>query len=348
MPLKPSPSNLCRSGGCTLTGALSVTTHVRDAVTVVHGPKGCSHHNFSLLHATSLGNDALICPNLVSTGLMETEIIFGGEQALDRTLDSVLRYNPGAIFVLSTCIVDTIGDDVGMVCGKVRGVPVIPVPTAGFLGGTFQNGVNNALIALAGMAAPGTKNESRTVNIIGEKNLEYEVRENYGEVSRLLSEIGVSVNTRFVHDIPSEQIARLGEARLNILRDPALIPVGKYLKNRLGIPYIPSFPFGISGTFTFLKTVADACGVKCRDAVDAERALQVATLADFSDLAGSTISLENALVDQDCIRTMRKLARALNLKIKKTGKQVPLPATPPVGVAGMRRMLHRWRRAIHA
>ena len=356
MTLKPSPSTSCRYGGCTLTGALSVTTHVRDAVTVVHGPKGCTHHNFSLLHATSLDNDAPVIPNLVSTGLSDTDIVFGGEQALDRTLDSVLRYDPGVIFVLSTCVVDTIGDDVGMVCGKERGVPVISVPTAGFLGGTFQDGVNKALIALAGMADGSTGNEARTddnkrlvsANIIGEKNLEYEVSENYAEVTRLLSCIGIPVNIRFVHDLSSAQIASLGAAGVNILRDPALVPVGEYLKKRFKTLYIPSFPLGISGAPAFLETVAAACGVECRDAVAEEQALQDEMLAAFADLQGATVSFENALVDPGAVPAAKKLAQALSLHIKKNGRPVPVPTTPPVGVAGVRRMLHRWRRAINA
>ncbi|MCX6688711.1 MAG: oxidoreductase [Methanoregula sp.] len=356
MTLKPSPSNSCRYGGCTLTGALSVTTHVRDAVTVVHGSKGCTHHNFSLLHATSLDNDVPVIPNLVSTGLSETDIIFGGEQALDRTLDSVLRDDPGVVFVLSTCVVDIIGDDVRMVCGKERGVPVIPVPTAGFLGGTFQDGVNKALIALAGMAEGSTANKARTVdnkerasvNIIGEKNLEFEINENYAEVTRLLSSIGIPVNIRFVHDLSSAQIPSLGAARVNILRDPALVPVGEYLKKRFKTPYISSFPLGLSGTPAFIKTVADVCGVDCRDAVAEEQVLQAETLAAFADLEGATVSFENALVDPSAVPAAKKLARALDLHIKKNGRPVPVPTTPPIGVAGTRRMLHRWRRAIHA
>ena len=245
MILKPLLSNSCRSAGCTLTGALTVTTHVSDAITVVHGPGGCTHHNFSLLHATSLDNDFISLPPLISTGLSESDVIFGGEAVLDRALDTVIARRPGAVFVLSTCIVDTIGDDVGMVCSTKSGTPVFVVPTAGFLGGSFQIGVNNALIALAGMAEPTQGNGK--VNIIGEKNLEYEVDENFTEVSRLLSLLGLSVNIRFVHDLTTTQIATLGAARLNILRDPSLIPVGEYLKERFKTPYIPAFPVGISG-----------------------------------------------------------------------------------------------------
>ena len=91
MTLNPLPLNLSRFGGCTLTGALSVTTRVSDTITIIHGPKGCTHHNFSLLHATGSDNDRLIMPDLISTGMSESDIIFGGEGALERTLDAVAK-----------------------------------------------------------------------------------------------------------------------------------------------------------------------------------------------------------------------------------------------------------------
>jgi nitrogenase molybdenum-iron protein alpha/beta subunit len=323
-----------------------VTTHVRDAITVVHGPQGCTHHNFSLLHATSLDNDRIALPPLVSTGLSEIDVIFGGEGALDRTLDVVIARDPGAVFVLSTCIVDTIGDDVGMICGSKAGVPVIVVPTAGFLGGSFQTGVNNALIALAGMAEPAEGNGQ--VNIIGEKNLEYEVEENFAEVSRLLALLGLSVNLRFVHDLATDRIASLGAARLNVLRDPSLIPVGESLKERFGTPYITMYPVGISGSVDFLESVADTCGIDPYRAVDEERGLRQETLDDFADLAGSEVSFAPLPPDPEGSRAAQDIAHALRLDINPSGRPVPVPVTPPIGITGVRRLLHRWRRALHA
>ena len=242
----PLPLNLSRFGGCTLTGALSVTTQVKDSVTIIHGPKGCTHHNFSLLHATVSDNDGVTIPDLISTGLSESDIIYGGEGALERTLDAVAGPDVGGIFVLSTCIVDTIGDDVAAVCRKDQGVPVLPVPSGGFLGGTFRNGVNNALNAIADTAEPCSK--GFCVNLIGEKNLEYEVEENYAEVTRLLTALGIPVNLRFVRDCSMTDITRLGAARLNILRDNELLCVGERLYQRFGTSFIPSFPTGLAGT----------------------------------------------------------------------------------------------------
>jgi nitrogenase molybdenum-iron protein alpha/beta subunit len=323
-----------------------VTTHVRDTVTIIHGPKGCTHHNFSLLHATGFDNDQITMPDLISTGLSESDIIFGGEAALDRTLDAVAKRHIGAVFVLSTCIVDTIGDDVAALCRRDRGVPVLPVPSGGFLGGTFQNGVNNALNALADTAEPCTK--GWCVNIIGEKNLEYEVEENYAEVSRLLAALGISVNLRFVRDCSMTDITRLGAARLNILRDDDLRPVGERLHQRFATPFIPSFPVGLTGTICFLESVADSFGVKYLRAVYEEKVLQEEILTEFNDITGTSIALDPALKDSDTFRLACEIADVIDITIDRDGCRVPLEISPPVGTTGVMRMLHRWRRAIHA
>ena len=346
MTSNPLPLNLSRSGGCTLTGALSVTTRVKNTVTIVHGPKGCTHHNFSLLHATNLDNDRVTIPDLISTGLSECDIIFGGEGALERTLDAAAKRDVSTVFVLSTCIADTIGDDVAAVCRKDRGVPVVPVPTGGFLGGTFQNGVNNALTAIADLAESCPK--AWCVNIIGEKNLEYEVEENFKEVTRLLAALGIPVNLRFVRDCSMADIHGLGAARLNILRDEDLHEVGERLRLRFGTPFISSFPAGLAGTIGFLESVADNFGVKSLRAVREEKVLQEAILREFDDISGTEISFDPSVLDSDTFRLACEVAEGIGITIDRDGCRVPAEISPPVGTAGVRRMLHRWRRAIHA
>jgi len=347
MSLNPLPIHTSRFGGCTLTGALSVTTHVRNTASIVHGPKGCTHHNFSLLHATGLDNETVTLPALVSTALCESDIVFGGETALLRTLESVAERDVDAIFVLSTCIVDTIGDDVAAICGREYGVPVVIVPTAGFLGGTFQNGVANALCAIAGTAEPCPVNDC--VNIIGEKNLEYEVEENYAEVARLLKTLGIPVNLRFVHDITFDEIGTLGAARLNILREPALLSVGNYLKQRFGTPFIPTFPLGLAGTLSFVEAVAEVFGIDSSAAIKQERQFQEDILAGFSDLRGKDASFDPAMHDPDSMSSFSEVAEALRINMKQPGMNgVPLGPGAPVGTTGVRRMLHRWRRQLHA
>src|SRR5690606_27884173 len=133
--LKPLPLSSHRFDGCTLTGALSVTTQVADGITIVHGPAGCAHHNFSLLHATRRENGENPIPAIRSSDLVEEQVIFGGEEALEAAIAGALREGPAAIFVVSTCVAETIGDDAAAVCARQRDVPVVYIPTGGSRGG---------------------------------------------------------------------------------------------------------------------------------------------------------------------------------------------------------------------
>ena len=343
MSSSPLPANSSRLGGCTLTGALSVTSQVRDAVTVVHGPRGCSHHNLSLLHATCCENGRGALPEIVSSDLSETEIVFGGEDALRKAIGRAAERDIRAVFVLSTCVVGTIGDDTEGICREEFGVPVIPLPTAGFLGGSFQDGVNKALVALAVAAGPSP---ARTdVSIVGEMNLEYEVEENYAEIARLLSCLRLSVGIRFVHDTAFDRLPLVGAARLNILRDPALVPVGEYLQKRFGTPYLPAFPRGLAGTLSFLRSAAAACGTDGEEAVIREEALQREMMAAFADLRGRRAACAAGLPGGMGGGAAEEAARMLGMTIGNGGGGGRLPPDEAVGTAGTRRMLHRWRRA---
>jgi len=349
MLLKTSPASSCRFECCTLTGALSVTSSVRDSVSIVHGPDGCAHHNFSLLHTIALDQGNAVFPRIISSGMRDTEVVFGGEDALRAAIRDAARQGVSLVFVLSSCIAETIGDDVTAVCGEKWGIPVVRVPTAGFLGGSFCNGVNNALVALAA-AAPGSSGPciEHTANLIGEKNLEYEVEENYGEIVRLLSLLSISVNIRFVRNIAASDIRKLGGASLNILREPGMDHIGNELLQKFNTPLIDSFPSGFSGTLEFIATAGAACEIDWQDAVGREREYQQSVLSGFSDISGSFISPFPEITGVPSSGVIREVAGALGIRIGKSGTRVPVPYDPPVGTCGIARMLHRWRCALHA
>ena len=344
----PSPSNSSRFEGCTLTGALSVLTEIRDAVCVIHGPSGCAHHNFSLLHATLLSNDRLEVPRLLSTRLTEKDIIFGGEEALESSIARALSLSPApsSVFVLSTCIVETIGDDTAAVSAKAWGVPVIAVPTAGFLGGVFETGVRNALSSAA-LLAESARERTLSANLIGEKNLEYGVDENAAEIVRLLARLGIGINLRFVRGIATGDIGRLGSAAVNILREPALRPVGEDLKRRFNTPFVDSFPVGLAGTCRFLADIGRICGVDASAAIEEEQAFQRGMLSRFADLEGSRVCFRSphSMLEGDpaAEAVLAECAIALDLAVDPDGTPIPLPYPAPVGTAGVRRMLNRWR-----
>jgi nitrogenase molybdenum-iron protein alpha/beta subunit len=349
MTSNPLPWSSSRLEGCTLTGALSVTTEVTDGVTVIHGPAGCAQHNASLLHATLLGEDTPHLLRVLSSDLDEAGVIFGGEEALAEVIREAAGRDPPAIFVLSTCVVQTIGDDVDGVCGRGWGLPVIPVPSSGFLGGGFQDGMGNALMALGKRAGEAGKGGERGggITIIGEKNLEHDVEENFREVSRLLALLDERPNLRFVRRMDWADLEEVRRGRLNILREPDLRGVGEFLAARFGTPYLESFPVGLSGSLRFLRDTAEVLGIDPADAIGKERDRQEEALSGFEDMRGEGIrfspSPENAIDP-----FAREMADSLGLVLREEGVHLPLPSPLPVGTAGVVRLLHRWRRALHA
>lgn len=339
--------NTPHEGGCTLTGALSVTTAIEGAVTVIHGPAGCAHHNFSLFHALCTGRDEPWLPAIVSTDLSESDIVFGGEEALARSIRRIAAGGScSLVCVLQTCVSGTIGDDVDSVCGEDYGVPVIPIPTAGFLGGGFHDGHVRALLSLVPPARMGEKTIS--ANIIGEKTLEFEREVHYNEVSRLLSAIGVPVCTRFVCRSSVEGISRLPRGSVNILRDPSMIPVGEYLEKKFGTPYVSSFPIGPSGTIRFLEDVGDILSLDVSAAVAEEEARQERIFWEFRLLRGERIWFGESSGHATSLGACREIAKAAGMPVHPSGKHVPVPDPFPVGTGGIRKILSLWRRACRA
>jgi len=338
---------LSRYEGCTITGALAVSAFIPDALTVVHGPAGCAHHNLSLLHATLLQHDRLFLPPVFSTGLGERDIIFGGEDALERTIERALEREPRAVCVISTCITETIGDDTDAVCSRDWGVPVIHLHSSGFLGGSFNEGFVNALKRVAGLVPPA-KTQDGGINIVGEKNLEFEVEENFEEVARLLGMLDLDVNVRFVRNETVDDISLFSEGCLNILREPALEPIGRHFFEAFGQPYLSGFPVGLQGTREFLRAVGEACGSAADEAIAAEESLQDELAAEFADLEGEAISLSPFGFQCPEFSLLSEVAEAVGLRIDPEGTEIPVPFGAPVGTTGIRRMLHQWRRFLHA
>jgi nitrogenase molybdenum-iron protein alpha/beta subunit len=336
--------NLSRTEGCTLTGALSVSTAVSDGITIIHGPDGCSHHNVSLLHALWYEQDMNTFPRIFSSSLGESEIVFGGEDRLEQVLLAAQASRPGVIFVLTSCVAAAIGDDVRAVCNHPGDVPVVVIPTGGFLGGGFSRGVTEALVSLAVLGEKTATNGS--VNLIGEKNLEFEVEANFSEMARLLGLLGVTINLRFVRNVSVGAIASLGSASLNILREPELVEVGQTLQDRFGTPFLSSFPAGFGATLDFLEQAAEYLCINSSSAVEAERRYQEQVTELFADMRGAHLALDR--YPEGSHRVLEELQDRFDILFSNKGTVIRFPEPLPVGTAGMSRMLHRWRRACRA
>ncbi|HJJ33648.1 MAG TPA: oxidoreductase [Methanocorpusculum sp.] len=337
-----------RLGGCTLGGAIAVTSFISDAVTVVHAPKGCAHQVFSMLHALVEEASLPLLPPLLSSDMSDREVIFGGEEALSLALDKAAAKNPALIITVSSCVTETIGDDSEKVCrAHPAADKIITLPTAGFLGGRAEDGENTALLALATLAEKCVP-LPKTAAIIGEKNLETEVEENYAEVERLLSRLGISVTLRFCRNIQAAEIGKLGEASFFIIRDERVFPAGAAVAKRFDRPYVAEFPRGLSGCVTFLRDAGHCARIPeegIERAVRDEEAYQKQMLEPFEEMRGSSVYLGAQLME-GTFDAAREAMERLGIREAPDGIPLKLPFYLPVGVSGMMKMLYLWRRRI--
>jgi nitrogenase molybdenum-iron protein alpha/beta subunit len=279
----------------------------------------------------------------VSTDIREDDVIFGGEGALEDAIHTAQGEDIGGIFILNTCIVDTIGDDTAALCKKKWKVPVIFIPSSGFLGGGFNQGMMNALQTLAGEGKIQSQIPN-AVNLIGEKNLEYEVDENFSEVSRLIGSLGGRVHIRFVHDIDIADLGEISRSALNILREPDIGPVGQLLSERFGTPFLDHFPVGFRGSLSFLKETALLLGLEYREALDREIAYQERVRDKFRDLNDIGITFGKGPLTP----FLHEMMEILGLQHQKDGVLLSVPIPEPIGTKGVERLFHRWRRSIRA
>lgn len=342
-----SLSNTSRHNGCSVSGALSVSAFIKNTVSIVHGPPGCAHQASSLFHSAMIANDRFDIPYIYSSNLLENQIIFGGEDKLKKSISEALSFDPSAVFIIGTCISETIGDDINSVCNGDFGVPVINLNTAGFLGDSFETGFINAIKGATELIKPGEE-KTLTANIIGEKNLEFEVEENFSEIKRLLGLLGIDVNIRFVRDITVDEIGTLCNGSLNVFREDPSGVLTQFFAEKTGIVSISEFPSGTADTLEFLKNAGALLNLPCEDAIEREREYQFSVFEEFSDLRDEKIAFDSFGFQNAEMPFLMEIAENMGIRIDPDGAVIPVPFTAPVGTGGIRRLLREWRRFIDA
>ncbi len=99
--LKVNPPKMCQ-----IIGGVLATLGINDAIPLIHGSQGCA--NF-VKHLMSKHFREPI--EIATTALNERALAMGGEKRLRRAIENLKgRLDPSLIVVLTTCLVETIGD----------------------------------------------------------------------------------------------------------------------------------------------------------------------------------------------------------------------------------------------
>jgi nitrogenase molybdenum-iron protein NifN len=161
-----STTNACKL--CKPLGAAIAFRGIAGCVPFLHGSQGCA--TYMRRYIISHFNEPI---DIASSSLGEKHAVYGGAANLKLGLNNVIAaYRPKLIGVATTCLTETIGDNVPMIlqeyrgeCGLTDGLEVVHVSTPSY-GGTHMEGFHAALRAVV-MQLAGDGEHHQGINLLG-------------------------------------------------------------------------------------------------------------------------------------------------------------------------------------
>lgn len=243
---------------CLLEG-LCIFLHRTDGdfAVIIHSYRDCANvfpRGMSGMYMTTPGR--FFCTNL-----RESDVMGGATlQRLEECIRLVAEQcRPEIIYVFGSCLSELIGDDIE---GTVRvvsedlTVPVVGVTSSG-LDDISQKRIIDWHADLMSRAPHPSETETpNSVNIIGFP------ADRSGEITSLLSDIGVAVNVWLDGTAPLQAWQKLPAGALNVVIEKDIFPtLLDRMQQEIGIPSLEAtIPVGVGATETFLMKIAGYFG----------------------------------------------------------------------------------------
>lgn len=295
--------------GCAFNGAMTMSSNLKDAVILAHSPKSCTY--LSIQTISSAGRRTLfergnilpssLIPNVLSTDMSETDMVFGGSENLLSKVKSVLNSKspPPAIVIVSSCPSGIIGDDIDDALSlSTERTKIVTVKAEGNLTGDYLQGMLMAYTSLAKQIIDrNVEKRERTVNIVFEKVVARNTEMNFQRLKAFLARMNISVNCRFLCNTSYASLRDFCSAELNLLayRDYTGKILEDFFIKEYGASFFEKqFPIGFKETSDWL--------------------LALGKHFDASDEAKSVIS-ENEIIYQNRIKSVRPKLEGKKLMI---------------------------------
>ncbi|WP_027358821.1 nitrogenase component 1 [Desulforegula conservatrix] len=160
IPNRDFTQNACKL--CAPLGACLAYKGVKGAIPFLHGSQGCA--TYIRRYLISHFREPL---DIAASNFSEASTIFGGGEALKTGLLNIVRqYSPEMIGVASTCLSETIGEDVPLALRELRiskgitGLPSMPFASTPSYAGTHADGFQAAVLSMVKTIAGADKPES--------------------------------------------------------------------------------------------------------------------------------------------------------------------------------------------
>lgn len=254
-------------GGCVLAGINSVLGAIDRVCPIYHSGPGCCMQTTAADQGQSGHKSSRFVSfvSLPSTNMLEKEVVFGGTEKLRTTVQGAIDIiDADAYFVLTGCTAGIIGYDIVSVTEEFqdKGYSVYPIETPGFVGDSNLGYETVWTTMINQVIEEDVPKDDKLVNIFGV--IPYHDPFWSGaleEIDRILSALGLKVNTFFTKHQGIETIRKCSGAALNIIINPWLFKgPAKKMEQKFGIPSIrvPGLFVGATDTTKFVRQVAEA------------------------------------------------------------------------------------------
>lgn len=315
---------------CQPVGAMYAALGIHGCLPHSHGSQGCCSYHRSAL--TRHYKEPVMA---ATSAFTEGSSVFGGQSNLLAGLNNIFTvYNPDIVAVHSTCLSETIGDDMVQIAqkafddGKVpAGKYVISAATPSYIG-SHVTGFANMVEAMVKGFAKNSGNAIDQLNIIPGWVEPSDMR----EIKRLTQEMGIRTvlfpDTSDVLDAPQtgkHQMYPKGGVTI-----PELISTGdskhtlalgkfaselaaKKLNSQCKVPFTGlQTPIGVGATDEFIMALAKQAGVSVPDSITDDRGRLVDVITDMQQyFYGKRVALYG---DPDWIVPMTRFLVELDMK----------------------------------
>lgn len=286
-----NPSKMCQP-----MGAVQALLGVRGAMPLIHGSQGCSTYmRFQLCRHFREP------VNVSSTSMSEGTVVYGGEANLLKALETIRNeYKPELIGVTSSCLTETIGDDMGLIINKFQKkhpdeeLPtIIPISTPSYAG-SHVDGYDKAIKSIIENLSYPTKPNGK-INLITGNISPADVR----EVKEILELLGLesiiltdssesldSPHTDSVSFLPSEgttvdEIRDTANSKATVSLCKHADSGAKFLEKRFEVKSISGFlPVGLQSTDSFISSLCRLNGCEVPVKLEKERGRLIDAMVD--------------------------------------------------------------------
>jgi nitrogenase molybdenum-iron protein beta chain len=317
---------------CQPIGALYAALGVHGCLPHSHGSQGCCAYHRSAL--TRHYKEPVMA---ATSSFTEGASVFGGQSNLLQAITTIFAlYDPEIIAVHTTCLSETIGDDIPQIIGKAGAEGKIPAgryvmhaSTPSYVG-SHVTGFSSMTRAFVDYFAESTGKKSDAFAVFPG----WVEPSDMAELKRLLADMGLRFimlpDTSGVLDAPLtgrydmfpeggtrlDDIRRMGDAPASFALGPlASSAAAKLLDTKCKVPTsILDLPIGLSATDRFIDTARRVAGVSVPESIVRERGRLVDMMADMHQYTyGKTVALAG---DPDQLCSLAEFLTDLDMKVK--------------------------------